>query len=131
MPRWPEKKADPTVTVTATVETKDGGSEEIQVAPVKKSMTQEFIPYTGKEDLPPYRVTSTKKDGKKTSVALSDARFILARGERKSFKLIGIFRSQRGVIRKLYTVIRPTLKNRPNDKALFEKLKAAKIPGAF
>lgn len=133
MPRWPKKEGEEGSVVESPQDV--SGSEVVAAAPVeptkKEKAPLKFLPYEGKDKLPAYKVVGAAKDGKKAPIQAGEPRFILARGDRKTFKLIGIYRTQNGINRRLYAVLKPSLKNRPNDKALFDKLKAAGIPGAY
>jgi hypothetical protein len=135
MPRWPKKRDEGKA---EGVISQDGGgvktesqqaTTEVQEGEQKKV---KYLPYTGKESLPPFRIIQ-KGDparGIHDRFEYGEPRFAVARGERKTLKVIAFFRRPGGVVRKLYAVIKAETKN-PKQRELLQKLKAAGIPGAF
>lgn len=131
MPRWPEKKKD--VEVAAVEESVKTESPQATTEVVEeKTKKFEYLPYTGKESLPPFRIIQKgdPERGIKDRFELGEPRFAIARGERKTLKVLAFFRRPGGVVRKLYAVIKVGTKN-PKQRELLQKLKNARVPGSF
>lgn len=119
----------------------DGGGTAVATAPAPaapapKATVQrtaggppDFKPYTGADSLPPFTVIEKGKDGKPPRITYGEPRFTCTRGERKTIKVLAYFSSPRGVMRKVWGVLKMT-ENRPRDRAIMAKLKAAGVPGA-
>ena len=97
---------------------------ESDAEPQKKE--SRFMPYQGRESLPPFELIEKGKDGRADRIKYGAPRFAMHRGERGTVKVLAYFRSPRGVVRKVYAVLKPTT-NRPKDAALLKELKAAGI----
>lgn len=131
MPRWPEKTdvaVDPSQ--AAVDPAAPAVAVEAPAVPAKPGKLK-FVAYAGKESLPNYIRIGSAKDGGKAPVRLAEPRFFVTRGDRKTYKVIAVYRTPHGVSRKLWAILKPSNKNRPKDLALFNQLKAAQIPGAF
>jgi hypothetical protein len=103
-----------------------------EVAPKEEKKALEFKPYAGSESLPKYEIISrgVPTKGIPPRIKYGEPRFIVARGERNTFKVLAFYASPRGIVRKVWGVLKPTAQ-RPKDQAILAKLKAAQIPGAF
>jgi len=121
MPRWPEKPD----TAVASPEAVESASPVVAVEVPAKPGKLKFVAYAGKESLPNYIHVG------KNAIRLAEPRFFVTRGDRKTYKVIAVYRTPHGVSRKLWAILKPSNKNRPKDLALFNQLKAALIPGAF
>ena len=116
MPRWP-KQEEKASTVVVPEKTERGGR---------------FLPYEGKDSLPAYTVTSKGDDkrGKMPSIKKAPSRFSVARVGANVYKVLTYYRTPRGVVRRLWKVLKISQK-RPKDAALLRELKDCGIPGAF
>lgn len=104
--------------------------EQETKAPAKEGGFK-FVPFTTKEELPKFKVLSSEdqKKGAPMRVALGEPRFICNR-QQNTVKVIAIYRHRAGVLRKMWSTLKLS-KKRPGDIATYEKLKAARIPGAY
>lgn len=81
-------------------------------------------PYEGKSKLPP-----DKLDAKGNVLAVGEARHFVAR-HGNDYKLIRVYRAK-GVKHALVRMVKPRLKDKPEEKAFFNELKRHEIPGAI
>jgi len=103
-----------------------------EVAVVKKEAVVEvavkkgskFQPYLGKGSLPNYSMHGGR-------VVPGESRFALVRASGRKYKLLAYKRTPSGVERTLARVIEPSNNKFPQDRALFDVLKKAGIPGAY
>jgi hypothetical protein len=129
MPRWPVKRE---VSETVVVAHEQDKVVVVDKAEKTKEDKRRFIPYTGKESLPPYKVLSKghPEKGIPDRIEYGEPRFVAVKGERKTLKVLAFYASPRGVIRKLYSVVKYDSKNQ-KARALIASLKECGIPGAF
>lgn len=81
---------------------------------------KELLPYEGRESLgEPQEVNGRIK---------YFPRYFMKRYPGDTFKLIRVFRKKSGVCRLLAATFKPNHQKRPQDKALYQKLKKAGIP---
>lgn len=106
---------------------KKKAAEAVETGP--RSKREEFIPYTGKESLQPYEVIQKAKEGALPLIKYGEPSFSVHRGERKTFKVMAYYASPRGVLRKVWAVLKPT-SLRPKDVSIMARLRASGIPGA-
>lgn len=105
----------------------DKAAKALETGP--RSKREEFTPYTGKESLAPYEVIQKAKDGALPLIKYGEPSFSVARGDRKTFKVMAYYASPRGVLRKVWAVLKPTAL-RPKDVSIMARLKACGVQGA-
>lgn len=134
MPRWPNKEkaedAVKDVSVGAAVETVEKPVKVKAEPEVARAKREDFKPYTGRDSLAPFKVLEKGKDGKPDRIEYGEPGFVVHRGERKTFKVLAYYASPRGVMRKVWGVLKPT-NLRPRDQKIMARLKASRIPGAM
>lgn len=94
-----------------------------------RAQRSEFTPYTGKESLAPYETILKGKDGSLPMIKYGEPSFSVQRGERKTFKVMAYYASPRGVIRKVWAVLKPT-SLRPKDVSILARMRECGVPGA-
>lgn len=85
-----------------------------------------YLPFEGKENLQP----PEKVNGKLKYFPRYMMKRELGTGGIEVYKLIRVMRKPSGVSRMLVAQLKPTVKGRTKDKAIFDQLKKARIPGA-
>ena len=110
------------------------GQTEPSLTPPAPTKTPKYIPFVGKDELPPYKVIQkAKKRGTPDRIEMGQARFIVRRGatDAKRYKLIAVFRTPSGIESRIWKTFKPNDRTRPQDNALLQELKRCRIPGAF
>lgn len=125
----PRGKRNTEVNVEEAEQTQEVGSAVEGETSVPKKY--KFLPYIDKSSLPDYKVLvgGNEERGTPPVVRLAEPCLAIMMVDRNLFKVLAYFKSPRGVVRKLWKILRLNKKH-PRDYSIMKQLRAAGIPGA-
>lgn len=96
---------------------------------VKPKKQPKFLPFTGKDSLPPWKtIGGAKVSGDRRYYAIG-----FAQNNQQNLKLVSVCRLPSGIKKKCEAVLKPYKKNArgANDRLIIQQLKACGIPGVY